>query len=263
MSAGEMTFDPGLAIRPTAPALGFLYGPGIFGPQPEFRRLDPIRASLLDPRCDGPDPAYAIAMDVGKEQHRSLLEQQHLLFGVVTFAAGQFGKEPVRSQGHVHRVSLRCGSSTPEVVEIWAGKALIYMQERVADDPGQCFAISAGEGDIVVVPPDWAHAVISADPACPLTFGAWCTRDYGFEYSQIRARQGLAWYPILDNGDLSWRTNHHYQPRPLAFRDARSHPEMGLMLQRPIYAEFERSPDKFQWVSAPGSLARLWQRYAP
>ena len=33
----------------------------------------------------------------------------------------------------------------------------------------------------VIVPPGWVHATISADPKQPLTFGAWCDRDYGFE----------------------------------------------------------------------------------
>lgn len=258
-----MTFDPGISIQPTAPALGFRYGVGIFGPQPEYRRLDSIRAGLLDPECDGPDPAYAIAMDVGKMHHRELLNHRNLLFGVVTYAAGQFGQEPVRSQGHVHRISPRCGSSTPEVMEIWSGQGVVYMQERVTEDPGRCFAILAREGDIVVVPPEWAHAVISADPVRPLTFGAWCARDYAFEYLEIRARQGLAWYPVLEGGRLLWQGNLNYQSRTLVFREARSYPEFGLTGENPIYVEFENSPNKFQWVPDPRPFAGLWRDYTP
>ena len=258
-----MSFDPGIAIRPLAPVLDFQYGMDVFGPRAEYRSLDSIRSSLLDPECDGPDPAYAIAMDVGKLRHRALLVHRQLLFGVVTYAAGQLGKEPVRSQGHVHRISTRCGSSTPEVMEIWSGQAVVYMQERVNQDPGRCFAVLAGEGDVVVVPPEWAHAVISADPVNPLTFGAWCARDYGFEYLEIRARQGLAWYPILEGSNLLWRRNHHYHSEALTFRNARPHPELGLTGEDPIYVEFENPSDKFQWIPDPRPLAGLWQDYTP
>ena len=67
-------FDPGFDIMPSEGALGFTYGPGVFGPQVENRTLDSIRKSLMDPECDGPDIVYAIAMDVGKEEHKPMLE---------------------------------------------------------------------------------------------------------------------------------------------------------------------------------------------
>ena len=94
-------------------------------------------------------------------------------------------------------VSASCGMSTPEVYEIWAGKAVIYMQEHDGDDPGRCFAVEALPGQVVIVPPGWAHATISADPEQPLTFGAWCVRDFGFDYRGVRAHGGLAFFPLL------------------------------------------------------------------
>lgn len=64
------------------------------------------------------------------------------------------------------------------------------MQEYVGDDPGRCFEVIAGPGEKVLVPPGWGHATISADPNEPLTFGAWCDREYGFEYEAVRAHKG-------------------------------------------------------------------------
>jgi len=51
------------------------------------------------------------------------------------------------------------------------------MQETAEDQSGRCFAVIAQTGDVVIVPPYWAHATISADPEQPLTFGAWCDRE--------------------------------------------------------------------------------------
>ena len=257
-------FDPGLAVRARREPMGFEYGAGVFGPEAERRRLDAIRKSLRDPGCEGPDPVYAIAMDVGREEHREELRRRLLLFGVVTYAAGRLGEEPVRSQGHVHKVAPHSGWSPPELYEVWSGGAVVYMQERPADDPGRCFAIEAAPGEAVVVPPGWAHATVSADAAAPMTFGAWCDREYGFEYDEVRARVGLAHYPLLvADGALEWQPNPRYQPRPLTQRRARTYPELGLEAGVPVYELFARDPAAVQWVSDPAPLAPLWEGFEP
>jgi len=263
-AAVTAAFDPGLDVRPARDPMGFEYGPGVFGPPAERRSLDAIRRSLRDPACVGPDPVYAIAMDVGREEHRPELARRHLLFGVVTYAAGRLGDEPVRSQGHVHRVAVRSGWSPPELYEIWSGRAIVYMQERAAFDPGRCFAIEAGPGEVVVVPPGWAHATVSASGADPMTFGAWCDREYGFEYDAVRARGGLAWFPLLaPGGEIRWERNPRYHAAPLRRRRARAYPELGLVAGEPIYRTFARDPDAVQWVSDPARAASHWPGFEP
>ena len=259
-------FDPGFDIEPTVSPLGFRYGKGVFGPEVENRRLDAIRPSLLDPECEGPEVVYAIAMDVGKEPHRPLLEQMHLLYGAVAYASGRLGREPVRSQGHIHAVSRFCGLSTPEVYEIWSGEAIIYMQERADDSPGRCFAVRARPGDVVIVPPFWAHATINAgtDPTVPMSFGAWCVRDYGFDYTGIRAHGGIAWFPVFNRqGELTWQRNPAYRESELVCKTPAPHPELGIVRGEPIYCTFERNPDAFAYVADPALKADVWKNYVP
>lgn len=259
-----MNFDPGFDIRVSSNPMGFEYGSGVFGPLPELRSLDAIRQSLLDPLCDGPDPVYAIAMDVGRVEHRSEIERRNLLFGVVTYAQGRLGDEPIRSQGHVHKVSSHSGWSPPEVYEIWNGRALVYMQEFAADAPGRCFAIEASVGDVVVVPPGWAHATVSADAQQPLTFGAWCDREYRFVYDQVRARNGLAWYPLITGENrVRWRPNPHYRTGELEVRPPRAYDDLGLADGSPIYKLFEKNHDSVQWVSKPVLVREVWRDFAP
>lgn len=257
-------FDPGFPIAASTAPLGWSYGPGAFGPAPELRRLDAVRPSLRDPNCAGPEVVYAIAMDVGREEHRADLRARHLLFGAVAYAAGWLGDEPVRSQGHIHIASPRNGWSTPELYEIWRGRACILMQETATDDPGRCFAITADPGEVVIVPPGWAHATISADPREPLVFGAWCDRAYGFVYDGVRAHGGLAHFPLLTpGGDLAWTPNPRYQPRPLAVRTPRVYREFGLEPGVPIYRQYEQDRARFDWVAEPQIKAALWHNFEP
>jgi len=258
-------FNSGLNITPKTNPLNFEYGEDCFGPQVEYRTLNDIRQSLRDHHCDGPETVYAIAMNVGKKRHFAQLKDQHLLFGVVTYASGKLGNEPIRSQGHIHKKSVYGGNwSTPEVYQIWSGKAVIYMQEYADDDPGKCYAVYAEPGDIVIVPPDWAHATISADPNTPLTFGAWCDLDFGFEYEKVRDHKGLAWFPLLeDSGELTWVHNHRYGNTDLIIKSPNDYSEIHLKQKESIYTQYENNPGLFLFVPKPYLIEKYWKNFIP
>lgn len=263
-SAAVTEFRTGLDINFTENPMGFRYGSGVFGPKPEYRSLNAIRASLRDPDCAGPDPVYAIAMDVGRKDDLPELKRRMLLFGIVMYASGRLGNEPVRSQGHVHAISPHCGWSTPELFEIWQGRAIVYGQEKSGNDPGRCVAIEAGPGDRVVMPPGWAHYVVSADSNSKLIFGAWCDRQYGFDYTQMRAHHGLAWFPLFaSNETIEWKQNPNYSTSDLENRKARAYPELRLSSDVPIYEYLRQDPESIQWVSDPARLNYLWARFEP
>jgi glucose-6-phosphate isomerase len=259
-----MNFQPMIDVQLNRASLDFNYGLGVFGPPCEFRRIDDIRSSMLDPHCSGPDPVYAIAMDVGRISHRDELRRRRLLFGVVAYASGKLGKEFVRSQGHVHAISRHCGCSTPELLEIWQGRAVVYMQESAADAPGRCFAVEAEPGDKVVIPPGWAHCVINVDPDEVMVFGAWCVRDYGFDYRAVRAHGGLAWFLLSDETrNVKWERNPSYEECCIVKTRSREHPELNVLREIPIYEQFSRNPESLQWISDPAKVARTWQTFEP
>ncbi|MEJ7678162.1 MAG: glucose-6-phosphate isomerase family protein [Segetibacter sp.] len=188
-----------------------------------------------------------------------------LLYGVVTYTAGRLGSEPIRSQGHIHRKSMHSGCSPPEIYEIWNGNAIIYMQEYAETNPGRCYAVYANVSDVVVVPPGWAHATISANPETPLTFGAWCDREYGFLYDKVRAHQGLAWYPLLDKkNNLSWKANPNYSSTKLVEKFPADYSEL-LNIEKglPIYSQFEKDTERFQFVSKPYLKREIWKNFEP
>lgn len=260
----QTLFNPGLSVFPTDKPMGFSYGKDVFGPEVENRKLDDIRKSLMDPQSNGPEIVYTIAMDVGKNEHRTLLNDMHLLYGVVTYAAGKLGKEPIRSQGHMHKISTYSGWSTPEVYEIWSGEAIIYMQETADDEPGRCFAVYARPGDVVIVPPYWVHATISANPDEPLTFGAWCDRDYGFYYDKVRAHNGIAWFPVFnDENKIEWIANPAYKKSELISKSPNSYEQLGIQKNESIYETFEENPDTFLYVPRPQLKEEIWKVFEP
>ncbi|WP_203566869.1 glucose-6-phosphate isomerase family protein [Aestuariimicrobium ganziense] len=250
--------DLGLVDEP----LGFEFGEGLVHPPLERRRLDDIRASLRDPSAHGPEVLYSIAMDVCERDDHTALVEQNLLFGICAYSSGLVGNEPVRSQGHVHAISASCGSSTGELYEFWAGEGIVYMQEFSGDDPGRCFAVRAGAGETVLVPPGWAHLTVNATPHQTMAFGAWCVRDYGFDYTEVRARQGLAWYPVVEDDQVCWVPNLHYRTSTLVEKSPDDHREFGIE-DGPIYRQWQQRPRDFDFIRRPDVAADLWKDYTP
>ncbi len=258
-----MKFNPGLQIKATKQPLGFTYGPEVFGPRPEVRRLEDIRGSLADRNCNGPEELYAIVMDVGDREDQADMIERNLLFGAVTYAGGTMGEEPVRSQGHIHAVSPSCGASTPEVYEIWEGRAAIYMQQSGEDHPGSCYVVYAEAGDVVIVPPGWVHATVNADIRRNMTFGAWCVRDYGFRYEEVRRHKGIAYFPTADTQGLVWKPNPMYQGGRLTEKKARTYEDFRIKPGIPIYTQFKEDRDLFLFVARPMEYPELWEGYGP
>jgi glucose-6-phosphate isomerase, archaeal len=138
------------------------------------------------------------------------------------------------------------------------------MQETTDENPGRCFAVHARPGDVVIVPPNWAHATISASPDQPLTFGAWCDRAYGFEYDGVRARSGLAWFPLLNtNNQIVWVKNNKYKSPGLIEKAPEKYKRLGITEGVSIYRQFEENPDKFLFVPHPREAKDAWENFIP
>lgn len=255
--------DVGFEIYPDLENLEFHYGEGVFGPITEKRKLDDIRKSLSNTNVKGPKYVYSVAMDVGKQKDREDLIERNLLYGAMIFCKGIVGNEPVRSQGHIHAISASCHVSTPEVYEIWSGEAYIYMQETAKDDPGKCYAVHAKASDVIIVPPGWAHATINAKWDEEMLFGAWCVRDYGFEYDDVRSHHGLTFYPIINGNQLEFVHNDRYELCDLTIVESREYKEFGIKKDVSIYQQYESNHELFEFVTNPQKYENLWKGYRP
>ena len=140
----------------------------------------------------------------------------------------------------------------------------MFICRSTRHDPGRCYAVLAKPGDIVVVPPAWAHAAMSADPSDFMALGALCDREYSFDYEAIRKRKGLAWYPMVNaSGEIEWTPNPRYKKSSLDVRQPSDHAELALVRGSSLYEQAVRDLDRFRWVSSPALCAGAWKHFEP
>jgi glucose-6-phosphate isomerase len=97
-----------------------------------------------------------------------------------------------------------------------------------------------------------------------MVFGAWCVRDYGFDYRAVRAHGGLAWFPLSDESrGVKWERNPTYEECCIVETRSREHPELNVLREIPIYEQFSRNPESLQWISDPARVASIWQMFEP
>ena len=124
-------------------------------------------------------------------------------------------------------------------------------------------AVYAQPGDVVVVPPYWVHATISTNADESLVFGAWCDREYGFEYAEIRRHKGIAWYPVFEGDGLKWIRNTNYHFSELVRKAPREYHDLGIGKGKSIYKIFEDAPDTFLYVPNPSVKKEVWISFEP
>ena len=96
-----------------------------------------------------------------------------------------------------------------------------------------------------------------------MTFGAWCVRDYAFDYKGVRAHNGIAWFPVVEGRDIRWKPNPAYTPSELICKTPDDHPELGIVRGEPIYRTFEKNPSAFAYVVDPSLMKEVWTKFIP
>jgi glucose-6-phosphate isomerase len=112
------------------------------------------------------------------EVHECLQPQEvgHLNCGTTILYPGKIGDEFYMTKGHFH-----VKETSSEVYLGLAGEGLILLQSRT--DNSECLAMR--EGDVIYVPPGWAHRTVNVGAEKLVFFFAY-QADAGHDYESVR-----------------------------------------------------------------------------
>ncbi|MBC7289112.1 MAG: glucose-6-phosphate isomerase [Armatimonadetes bacterium] len=242
-------------------------------PQPAVRTRKEIEKVLKNPEVIDqlPEVLYLMYRNVHLQKHSHVREKYGLRYDISVFSGCMFGEEFFKTAGHYHPyMRLTYPLTWPELYEVLYGEC-IYLLQKVDDayrDPfyvrvEDVIAMLASPGEKAVMPPNYGHVTIAANPAPNGFFvmSNWVCDHFKSHYESVEASRGFAYYRVFRNGQPVWEKNLTYkQPIP-PLREARpcDVPEIGLQAGKPMYHVGAENPEKYHWLVRPDLYLReIW-----
>lgn len=194
--------------------------PAVGAARPAVRTLEDMRPYLADPNADGRGPAelYYMYRDLGPAADRAAYAPFGLRFDITVLVPGDVAGELVKTAGHYHPAPGGPGEvSFPEVYGVIRGRAHYLLQDGRVDGPAQAFLVEAGEGEVVVVPPDFGHVTINPGPG-PLVMANWVEATFASVYGPYAERRGACHYEFAGPGGQGRLEPNPRYPRPVPLR---------------------------------------------
>jgi glucose-6-phosphate isomerase, archaeal len=162
-------------------------------PQPAARMVEEMSSVLYDPRCRCSDPLYFMYRDLFRsERDRYWLRDQNLRYDITVIPPRNLCGEWVKTKGHYHPTNA-AGKGFPEIYEVLDGTAHYLLQSCTLDD---IIMITAGAGDLVIIPPGYGHISINPSPDTTLSMANIVSTAFESEYGEYEALHGAAYYEL-------------------------------------------------------------------
>lgn len=226
-------------------------------PAEDPRPLAAMRPVLRDRDAPGPDPLYWMYRGAGVPAEDEAARSLGLRYDLTVLRAGRVGAEAVKTFGHVHPPAPG-GLAYPEVYQVVHGRAWVLLQ-RERRGVAELLAVAAGPGDVVVIPPGYAHATVNAGEG-PVVLANWVYEGFASDYGPVAARGGLAWFWLAD--PPGWERNPSYSGARLRELPPAPPALLGLRPGEPLYALGTRDPERLRFLADPAAHAALWRELA-
>ncbi len=220
-------------------------------PQPSVRTTEEMRSVLASPACERSGPLYYMYRDLAKsDEDWSWLHRQELRYDITVIPPRDLCGEWVKTKGHYHPRNP-AGTGYPEIYEVIEGEARYLLQSRSLDD---VVMVSAGAGDLVIIPPDYGHISINPSSDATLVMANIVSTAFESEYEEYEKYHGAAYYAMSD-GTVQKNSSYPSLP-PLRYIGATCAPGLHPLCKAPLYGmignetalSFLNKPEQFLTV---------------
>ncbi len=224
--------------------------------KPIIRRLFDMKEVIYDrewlSKTDNIE-LYYMYRELSLSKNNALAMKEHnLRYDITVIPPRMMGCEFVKTAGHYHPFVPGTNTTFPEIYEVLSGEALYFMQKPEDAKIKDVILIKAGEGDKVVIPPDYGHLTVNASNKV-LKMANWVARDFESMYEPIKEKGGGAYF-VMEKGMTK---NPQYGEVPeIRFLKPSNLKEIGLEKGREMYGlvkdikklEFLTKPHEYGWL---------------
>lgn len=164
--------------------------------EPHVRSAEDLYMVLADRDCPIKGPVYFMYRDLARsEEDRHWLQNARLRYDVTVIPPMVLCGEYVKTKGHYHPAN-KVGVGYPEIYEIIEGSAEYLLQDKSLSD---AVLVSAGKGDIVLIPPGYGHVTINPGTTT-LVMANIVSTAFSSSYEDYEKLQGAVYYRMDKEG---------------------------------------------------------------
>jgi glucose-6-phosphate isomerase len=144
---------------------------------------------------------YYMFRDLAKsDADLQTIKTNHLRYDITVIPPGMLGSEFIKTVGHYHPQVPGTDLSYPEIYQVLEGSATYILQKvehNNEDNVLDVAVITAGKGDLVLVPPGYGHVTINASDTT-LEMANWVCRDFSSVYEPIKRLSGASYFLLKE-----------------------------------------------------------------
>ncbi len=192
---------------------------------------------------------YLMYRDCVLPDDRPIAQELEVRYDITVLLPLRLGKEYNKTKGHYHS-EYKPGLCYPELYQVLEGQAHILLQKRQGESVSDVVLVTAQEGQIVLVPPNYGHITINPTDKI-LKMANWVSTRVESFYQPFEAKGGGAYFELVTSQFIP---NRRYTSLPpLRVVSAREYPTLGLHHGRPIY-ELIKTPERLRFLSYPDEM---------
>lgn len=163
------------------------------------RRLSDMKNVLYDRQWVKTTPNLEIYF-----MHRGIKKKGTLRYDITIIPPRLLGKEFAKTKGHEHL------GNYGELYITLKGKAIYLLQKCRNNKIEDVYAVKAGKGDAVIIPPKYGHFTINPSRKEELKTANWLDEKSQHDYGVIDKKGGACYYYTVDG----WVKNTKYKKIP-------------------------------------------------
>lgn len=206
---------------------------------------------------DGNEICYSFYRDIVFEKDRGLFESRDYRYDITVIMPGEINGECKKTSGHFHGEIQGQTWTYPEIYEVLEGEITFLLQktrdfEREDPEFERISAVKVKAGQAIVIPPFCGHGSVNTGDGVGI-FSNIAVVSCPLFYEPVKKKHGLSYYIVKEKGQITYIKNDAYADLPkLEVVLPEEDRELGIVFGKPVYQEFVKAPEKFEYLRDPG-----------
>jgi glucose-6-phosphate isomerase, archaeal len=201
---------------------------------------------------------YYMYRDIRLPEDEEFIRKHHVRYDITVIPPVKLGMEFNKTVGHYHPLIPGKEVAYPELYEVLHGEGLFLIQKMDRDFKNliNILAIRASTGQKVIYPPNYGHVIVNIGSDVLITANWVSDQFHNSLYEPVSEKHGMAYYVVeSQKKQFELVPNPSYTSHPPIRTISTFDPDLGFMINEPMYKTGMRYPNRLEFLNNPEKYA--------